>query len=61
MIPEMIIGGIFLFPTRITDPRAEDTIETAELGVWSPKSSEAEGRGLKFHFCGLGIQRQFRR
>ena len=38
MIPQAVIRRIFLIPSRITNPRAKNTLETSELGVWSPKS-----------------------
>ena len=58
VIPQAIIRRILLLTTSVTGACAEDTFETTELGVWSPKSSQAEGGRFVFLLRELRVQRK---
>jgi hypothetical protein len=46
VVAQAVVGGVFPDAAGIAYARADDTLETPELGVGSPESAQAEGGGL---------------
>ena len=46
MVSEASVGGVGRFAAAVADSRANNSVETPELGVGAPESTKGEGGGL---------------
>ncbi len=63
VVPEAVVGGVWLGPARIAYPGADNAVESPELGLRTPESAQTEGGGLGLGGdCGIqGRDGQLRR
>jgi hypothetical protein len=52
MIAKAVIGGIFLCAARVANARANNSIDSPELGIRTPESAHSKGR--RFYLCRRG-------
>lgn len=61
VVIEIVVARILFLTSAISGTGAENAVETPELGVGAPESSEAEGGGFVFDFRRVPVGGQFRR
>ena len=58
MIAKAVVGGIFLCAARVSNARANNSIDSPEPGIRSPESPHAKGGGFVSLFGGARVEGQ---